>query len=171
MPALPAFELQRRAANSFQRTQPRGVVYRNQLVPSMQFSEIKNTKIVTDYFGKWPSFHDFEIQRLILDREEVIAGDDPSLCVELIGCRGTAAPAYPNRGDCIIKIRFESIDKIHLAGFNHQNVINDIDIQSIWSEQINDQVLTVKILGAYGIEGEFECRSIRVVSLNPLNRK
>jgi len=125
----------------------------------MQYSEIENSNLIIDYFGDWPSFHDFEIQRLILDRGEVVNGDDPSLYIQVVGARGKNSPAYPNRGDCIIELRFESIENVRLAGFNHQNAINDIDIQRV------QEILKVKILGAYGVDGEFECKSVRVESL------
>jgi hypothetical protein len=125
----------------------------------MQHSEIENQNIIIDYFGDWPSFHDFEIQRLVLDRGEVVNGDDPSLYIQVVGSRGKESPAYPNRGDCIIELRFESIENVRLAGFNHQNAINDIDIQRV------QEILKVKFLGAYGVDGEFECKTVRVESL------
>ena len=33
-------------------------------------TKIQNSHLLTDVFGRWPSFHDAEVTRIVLDRDE-----------------------------------------------------------------------------------------------------
>lgn len=143
-------------------------VFRHKLTsPRMSLiNRIQSHEKVVEYLGSWPSFHDFEVASMFLDRGEVINGDAPFLEIEFFGFRGDVAPDEPDRKSCNLKIRFEDIEDISLTGFNHQNAILGMQVSSRSSDRHG---FSVTIRQVFGVGCEFECERIKVISIVPWN--
>ena len=127
-------------------------------------NRIEASEKVVEYLGSWPSFHDFEVISVFLNRGEVINGEDPFCEIEFFGFRLDVAPDAPNRKPCNLKMRFDGIGEISFSGFNHQNAILGFELSSPKSDRHS---FRVTITEAFGVGCEFECERIRVVSIVP----
>lgn len=123
--------------------------------------KIKNAHMVINFLRKWPSFHDAEVLKVELDRK------GPSLDIKFytflmlkeVDERGY----YKLDKECIIAIRFYSIEGLELVDFNEQNVISSLDFQQIESGGIK-----VIIHPCYGLNGEFICKDIEIISVEKI---
>ncbi len=122
---------------------------------------------IVSALGKWPSFHDFEVVSIILQRDMSEDMTGPSLEVELYGFRSEVRPEDPTRHECLIKLVFRSIEDLRLEAFNHQNAINGITLESRWSDRLACAVLDVKFIGGFGVSCQFQCTEMEVLSVQP----
>src|SRR6266700_8177774 len=91
---------------------------------------------LTRLFGGWPSFHDAEILELHLDRGHVEPEKNlhefPSLTLKIHLWEMTKE--VDQNGYFILlnhtlaTLKFSDLDRLNVAGFNHQNVIMDMEI-------------------------------------------
>jgi len=75
---------------------------------------------VARVFGQWPSFHDAEILRAVLVRRPSFTSLDLELTVHVL--------AQNSAAHTLVTLRFGKVELDHFAGFNHQNVIDDLAI-------------------------------------------
>lgn len=104
---------------------------------------IENASEVINRFGFWPKFGDDEVIALTLDRKS------PSL-IFLV-----KAIQY-NQKNCILEFSCESVQKLIIENFNHQNVISELVCKR---EGDNVQVT---LTPSFGVFANFICKKISV---------
>jgi hypothetical protein len=127
---------------------------------------IENAELVERIFGDWPSFHDAEIHSIWITRD----GDSgPQLDVTIHHWKMTRE--LDSKGYFILThhtlttLRFSGVDDLRLAGFNHQNVLWELEISEC--EPGADYRFSVSMPTSYGCEASLRCRAIRVLSAEP----
>jgi hypothetical protein len=118
---------------------------------------IRYVNKLTDFLGEFPSFHDAEILEARLIRRP------PTLEIKiytfLTGSEIDNKGGYKRNKECIVTIKFSSIDSLQLEDFNQQNVIFGIDFEK------KDKIVRVTIKPCYGFSAEFNCEGIEIVSV------
>jgi immunity protein 50 of polymorphic toxin system len=131
--------------------------------------EIERGHLVTDVFGRWPSFHDAEVLRVRLDREgeagpwleaDIYAFDMTSEIDE----RGY----YVLDKRHVVTLRFDGLVAVDLRWFNQQNVIATLDIEEATNDEEPAVRWHVDVGSSFGMEAQFDCASVRVVAVEPL---
>lgn len=131
---------------------------------------ISGRELLIKHLGHWPTFHDFEVLSIALDRV-VISAAACDLKVNFLVFDLNKAPEDPERKQGCAEFLFENIDELHIDGFNHQNPIMGLSIVSCEGDQNRFRVQW----GGTCIRHEvsFTCGRIaivRVVDLNPFSR-
>lgn len=132
-------------------------------------TEIEGSHLVTDVFGRWPSFHDAEVLRLRLDREGQ-AG--PWLEADIHAFEMTSD--IDERGDYVrdkqhvVTLHFDGLVALDLRSFNQQNVIFTLGIEATTSNEDPAVRWHVDVGSSFGMVGQFDCASVRVVAVEPL---
>ncbi|MGY0613493.1 Imm50 family immunity protein, partial [Luteimonas sp. A501] len=136
--------------------------------PSMTTTvdRIRNAAAITSVFGGWPSFHDAEVLRLELSRHsETPFG--PALLAEIhvfsMTSQVDARGHFVCENHSVVALRFDGVADLELDGFNHQNALSGLQI----TYQDDETSFEVHLDPAYGVEAQFRCRVIEVVSLVP----
>jgi hypothetical protein len=91
----------------------------------------------------------------------------PILIIEFLGFRRDVPMESPDRGNCLIILRFGGIENMTLNGFNHQNAINGLVVKAHWSERRKRDLFTVDLIQGFGVGTKFECTEIDLVSVTP----
>lgn len=125
---------------------------------------IENADLVERIFGCWPSFHDAEVHSIVMTRE----GDPgPQMDVTIHHWQMTSEldskGHYVLRHHTLTTLRFFGVSDLHLAGFNHQNVLRDLEISEL-AQQDSHSKFSVSMPTSFGCEASFKCRQIRVMS-------
>ena len=123
---------------------------------------IKDSAKLTSFFGEWPSFHDAEILKVEMERNQ-----QTMLTLKIFAFKTnrkeTDEKGYFKRTNkCVVTLRFHKITDVLLEGFNQQNVVADIVFQ-----KRGEQRIAVLIEGIYGLYGKFLCESAEVVEATP----
>jgi hypothetical protein len=128
---------------------------------------------VLEKFGCWPSFHDGEVHRVVLDRTQRTPTGHFVPCVE-IHLRGwimtsavTDAGFYRLKYDSVVHFRFEDVFDLELDGLNHQNVLSCVDLELFDDSETQAIALHVSLEHCYGRSGAFRARRARVLSVTP----
>jgi hypothetical protein len=131
---------------------------------------IENTELLESIFGCWPSFHDAEIDSIVITRD----GDSgPQMDVAIHHWQMTSE--VDSKGYYVLKhhtlttLRFSNISDLMLADFNGQNVLCDIEISQI-AKPDSKSTFSVSMPTSYGCEASFKCRRIRVISAIPYTK-
>lgn len=119
---------------------------------------IQNSKIIYDYFGYFPNFHDDEILSVYLER----SSPDIEVLIKSSQRLSKADIEKDVIKNCKIKLKFSRIKEMELKDFNNQNVIYDILF-----EQSEDEIKT-RIRSSYDLEGSIISSEVSVISLDPL---
>ena len=134
---------------------------------------IENHQSVLAAFGRWPSFHDGEVHRIVLDRSRHLADDAFRPCIELY-IRGwvmipdvTDTVHYKQEYDSVVHFLFEQVTELELDGFNHQNVLSSLDFAISMDDESKLPILSVELVHCYGLSGSFKARRASVVSVVP----
>jgi hypothetical protein len=114
-------------------------------------------------YGQWPDMHDFEVPKVIFERELPDDEFGPFITV-FIHMWHAGKNGYSNHN--IVGIRFNNVIKHDAGGFNHQNVINDITIKSD-KDNADNPIYHVNVPDIFGFGATITCRSIEVVSIEP----
>ena len=116
-------------------------------------------------FGGWPYFHDMEVVSLHMDRR---GADAPwiEFVVFAWTYTGRIAPQghYEQALHSLIRFRCEGVASNQFDGFNHQNVLGELEFSRSGGE--NDGV-TVRLRPIYGLGGTLTCSRVRVVDVVP----
>ena len=127
---------------------------------------IKGAKLVTEVYGRWPSFHDAEVLRIVLDRGTSV--DGPTLAMDIRTFEMTnetdANGYFILRNEKVVSFRFVSVTELKLADFNHQNVLFDIRIDRV-GEEGSDTHFEVSLNASYGVSALFRCREAVVQTI------
>ncbi len=130
---------------------------------------IENAELVEKIFGFWPSFHDAEIHNITLTRDAV---QSPQMEVAIHHWEMTNE--VDSKGHYVLKkhtlttLRFTGISDLHLEGFNHQNVLWELEIAQITEPHSE---FAVSMPTSFGCEASFKCKQISVLSAVPYERK
>jgi hypothetical protein len=109
--------------------------------------KLDNSEMIEGIFGSWPTFHDFEILSICLDRRAV------GMSIRIL--------AWTDRGEAYYEVvlRFDGIEDLVLEDFNHQNVMFGLDLS-----QVEDRI-KVEIDSVFGARCAFTCHRGSVVSV------
>src|SRR5947208_230597 len=97
---------------------------------------------LTALFGHWPTFHDAEVVRLVLDRADRVPGrhESPRLTVEVrafeitseIGPEGR----YVLRDESLVTLEFREVVDLQMTDFNCQNALFGLQINDVTERQM-----------------------------------
>ena len=134
---------------------------------------IDNKRIVLETFGRWPSFHDGEVHRLVMDRTRRHANGACYPSIELV-VRGwnmtsdvTEAGFYRLECDSLVHFLFEEVTDVEFDGLNHQNVLSGLDFDIDPANEGMVSQLSVELCHCYGLSGSFKARRATVLSVTP----
>ncbi len=129
---------------------------------------------IVAHFGFWPSFHDAEVFKLVLERSNVKPKTqiDPVLDLHLRGWVLTSeiAPAghYTQQGDALFHFRFEGVRDLQIEGFNGQNVLTALNLELATSpDKPGKNVLKVELEHCFEFEASFTAERARLISITP----
>jgi hypothetical protein len=121
--------------------------------------KIINEQLVTDVYGKWPSFHDAEIHEILM-RRNIDKANSPELILTI--------DDYDIKKELVVEIGFENINHLQIQDFNNQNAIFSLDIRSKHSKAT--PYYEVDISSSYGAALMFTCERIIVHSITPFKK-
>jgi hypothetical protein len=134
---------------------------------------IQEYEKVLKIFGQWPSFHDGEVHRVVLDRTRQFESGWYYPSVELL-IRGwtmtsevTEAGNYKLKHDSLVHLLFEQVYDLELAGLNHQNVLSSLELELLNEAQPEGPILSVELSYCFGLFGNFKTRKASVISVKP----
>lgn len=132
--------------------------------------KISANELVISHFGFWPTFEDFEIFSITLERAPwpVTAMND--LRAVFSGFDINKKHTDPERKQALIEIQFAEVANLKIDGFNHQNPITGLSIKEI----SGDYKFQIEWGGTFmRHEVSFICNHIsvlRVIDLNPFRK-
>jgi hypothetical protein len=122
---------------------------------------VGNLDTVVQRFGRWPSFHDAEIVRIVLDREGVVL--DLQIKVALTLAEADTAGYFKLEKPTLVTLRFAGVDELEIGDFNQQNVIGDLAFDTAGTR------IKVTIWPTFGLGGSLSCERIEVIEVVPLD--
>lgn len=133
---------------------------------------IEGHEIVLAQFEEWPSFHDGEVHRLLLDSTR--QGPDgrryPSIELDLRGWimtdEVTEKGFYRCKFDSVVSFLFERVSLVELDGLNHQNVLSCLNLELLPSASGQPQ-LKVGLEHCFGLSGSFVAASAKILKVTP----
>jgi hypothetical protein len=133
---------------------------------------IANHEALTSTFGKWPSFHDAEILRMRLDRG---LEEPPSVEADIHLWEMTSdvdeRGFYVLTNHTLVTLRFDGIRELELNGFNHQNVLSNLELEDLSELATPGVHWGVSLPSSFGVGGRFVCASISVARAEPYAAK
>jgi hypothetical protein len=132
--------------------------------------QIPGAEKVERVFGRWPSFHDAEVIRFLLERSDPHeAGPSVVAAVHVFEMTNQVGPdgTYVLRHHTMVSLRFTGVDELQLEGFNNQNVLWDLVISDIRDRQLESLRYEVTFSSSFGMGARFLCREILVESAEP----
>jgi len=121
---------------------------------------IENQELVTEYLGHWSSFHDAEILSLGFERGQVGYWPSISLKIYLLGSpKNSPAGVLQQIQHCLLELEFHGVQDNEIEGFNHQNVVFEIDFRR------ENDLITCDISPSYGVGGTITAQRLTVKSL------
>lgn len=134
----------------------------------MQLGLIRNAKLLEDVLGTWPSFHDAEVESLLLSRG---GADGPTLDIAVQLLNGGASAADEGRDAAwrrtLVKLRFEGVALERVHGFNQQNVLWDLTVAAVDPMKTEGANLHVVLASSFGLEASFWCVAAEVLAVIP----
>jgi hypothetical protein len=131
---------------------------------------IEDSGPLLECYGEKVSFHDAEINRIELRRGRTDLGEvflDMDLHMFAVNGVDPESGHYIFDMHCIASFQFESIQDLQLDGFNHQNAIMDLAIDSLDPSTHNGARLRVEIRPAFGVDASFSCCRCLLLKLQP----
>ena len=135
---------------------------------------IQGFELVVAHLGLWPSFHDAEVLKLVIDRTHVAASKElsPVLDLHLRGWVMTSEVTeqgfYKIRGEALFHFRFEGITGLQIEGFNNQNVLSALNLEVVsHPHDTNRQVLQVELEHCYEFQASFIAQKAQVLNITP----
>jgi Immunity protein 50 len=131
------------------------------------------SELLVDALGYWPSFHDAEVISFSAERAlPVKTGYSVArMCVhvrqyETVGA-GTAQFHLSLRKSVLARFVFHGACELELSDFNHQNVINSIEITSARGDS-EPSNLRVEIESIWGVGGSLLCSAAVIEAVENL---
>ncbi|WP_076998203.1 Imm50 family immunity protein [Variovorax sp. KK3] len=127
-------------------------------------------ELVLSRFGQWPSFHDGEVHRLVLDRMNRNAQGSYVPTVE-IHVRGWTMKMVDGRyvleHDSVVHLLFEDVFDFELEGFNSQNVLSSLNLELVPDAGGCTRALHIELEHCYMFCGQFSARKATVLKVEP----
>ena len=134
---------------------------------------IAGSEVVVKALGYWPTFHDAEIisfsahRALPLEIGYTVA----RLAVhvrryETVG-EGTAQYEQVLRKSLLVRLVFNGAREFELSGFNHQNVVNSINVTRLEANEAEGFLVDVESIWGFG--GTLQCSSVAVEAVEVLS--
>lgn len=133
-------------------------------------TRIQNSHLLEDVFGHFPSFHDAEVLRIVLERASGVAVL-PTLEADIYTFEVTSEikdGKYILKNRLLVTFQFLEIDELALEGFNHQNVLQELLIMDISDQQLEWLKFDVRFEGIFGVDVRFRCRNVKIVEVKPM---
>lgn len=136
-------------------------------------SEIRNEHLLTDVFGRFPSFHDAEVVSISLNRHGLDSFAELEALVHVFEMTNQIDEEgrYVLQHHSLVKFKFSRIINLELADFNQQNVLAYLEITKP-SDRDRDKVkFRVYFRGIHGVTARFHCEAVSIESVEPFNPK
>ena len=134
-------------------------------------SGFENAQLLTTIFGRWPSFHDAEVLRLVLDRS---GPEGPTLEAAIhvfeMTSEVNAKGYYVLKHHTEATLRFTAVNLEGIRWFNQQNVLSDLIVEPLDPAEHDGLTLRVVMPSTYGVEMELECERAIVASVKPFEK-
>jgi hypothetical protein len=137
------------------------------------YEAIANHQAVIEAFGQWPSFHDGEVLRVLLDRTRRHPNGSYIASIELV-VRGwvmtsevTESGCFKLEHDSVVHFLFEQVEDVVLEDLNHQNVLSSLNLKIVSDHEFGVPLLSVELGQCFGLCGSFKSRRASVVSVVP----
>lgn len=132
--------------------------------------KIEDVELLTDIFGKFPTFHDAEVLSFGLYRNPT-----KLLNPYLLSClyvfemtsKTDLQNEYVLKNKSIVHFRFDKIFNLEAENFNHQNVLEGLTILY----DSDETYFQVNFAAINGLSAKFGCRNIRVDSVVPYSEE
>ncbi len=130
---------------------------------------INRAERVIEAIDFWPSFHDAEVISFSVSRAlpDQASATIAKLCVHYrehdVVNVGTADFDYVCQKSLLVELIFSDIHELSLTDFNHQNVLESIDIK-----RLQDLSILVEIVSIWGIGGSIRCNHVAVGAVTNL---
>jgi Immunity protein 50 len=124
-------------------------------------------------FGQWPSFHDGEVHRIVLDRMTRTFSGSFNSTLELHVRCWTTNPILTGdfqlqlEHDSVVRFLFEDLFDLEIEGFGQQNVLSSLNFSTVEDPNSLQQYLHVELEHCYVFSGEFNARRSRILGINP----
>ena len=127
--------------------------------------KIQGSHLLTDIFGRWPSFHDAEVISMELCRN-LTGIPHPTLKARIhvweITSEVNDRGYYVLRNHVLAGFLFRDIDELSMNGFNQQNALWGLEILDITSRQLEFLQFEVHFASSFGVEARFKCHSVQI---------
>lgn len=128
---------------------------------------------LVEVFGRWPAFHDAEVLRFTLDRSGLGGAEGPTAECTIHAFEMTddvdEAGRFRLKKHVLVTLRFTEVAECEVSGFNHLNVLWDLEIAP--GDSDNEAPFTVHFRPSYGFGGWFECGAVGVVRVEPCDER
>ncbi|KMJ53667.1 hypothetical protein ACG97_06710 [Vogesella sp. EB] len=134
---------------------------------------IEGYEQVVARFGVWPSFHDGEVLRIILDRVPRLpdGASVPSVEIHLrgwiMGPEFSEDGSYKLHNDSVVHLLFEDIFEFELEGFNQQNVVSSLNLSLCDEPHGGRDTLHIELEHCYQFCCEFKALRAKVIAVTP----
>lgn len=123
---------------------------------------------LTAIFGGWPSFHDAEVLTVRLEREGRDTWESPAL-YSTVHCFAGRLNEASSTGvefynHTLVTFRFNLVFDLELSGFNHQNAIFDLIIETS-PDGPGETPIKVSFEASFGVNLSFRCQSVEIVDI------
>ncbi len=118
-------------------------------------------ELLTGVLGQWPTFHDSEVHRLVLDR---MGADGPTLeaCIHVrYGEMSEVAV------DTLVTFLFTGVVLTSMDGFSRQNVLDDVEITAVDPALHDGCGIDVWFSSLLGVSAAFKCKRCEVIAAEP----
>jgi Immunity protein 50 len=131
-------------------------------------SIVKGHEQLTNVFGCWPSFHDSEVLSIRLEREGEDPWNSPTLYSTLHVFAGRLNENSPTGVEfynhTLVTFRFNLVVNLELSGFNQQNAIFDLIIETP-ANAPTETPIAVTFQPSFGVALTFSCQSAEIVEV------
>ena len=134
---------------------------------------IEGYEQVISHFGQWPSFHDGEVLRIVMDRtSRILSGRYiPTVEVHIRGWimshDASEAGLYKQEHDSEVSFLFEDVFDLELEGFNHQNVLSSLNLKLNTQSDDNGQTLHIELEHCCVFSAEFSASKAKILGVVP----
>ena len=135
--------------------------------------KIQNIHLLTDVFGKFPSFHDAEVHRINLIRGET-RSFNPTLMAVINVFEMTSEIDEKNhyvlKNNVLVEFHFSGVRNLELVNFNNQNVLQMLEIKQVSDADDEKTDFDVLFEGVFGVSTSFRCEAISIESVMPFEK-
>jgi Immunity protein 50 len=137
------------------------------------YQTIDGYEQVIAVFGLWPSFHDGEVHRIVLDRMSRTSSGAYIPTIELHVRCWTMSPVLTDgfqfqlEHDSVVRFLFEDVFNLEIEGFGQQNVLSSLKFSTTKDPEGSKQYLHVELEHCYVFSGEFSTRRARILGIEP----